>query len=188
MNYNDAIMRYSFADVYGEYLCHHGIKGQKWGIRRFQNPDGTLTVTGKQRYYKDDKTLNEEGHKALAKESKKLARYEKGADRGKQVRKFLGGSVVNLAAGLAGEAAVPALLNPATVVPAAAAYGVSKGIQIVGATKALSGFTKMGPLGHGHAVKKYERQIERMKNEFGETTVSSLIDQTLEKRKQPKKK
>lgn len=31
-------------------IYHHGIKGQKWGIRRFQNPDGTLTPEGKQRY------------------------------------------------------------------------------------------------------------------------------------------
>ena len=32
------------------YLAHHGIKGQKWGIRRFQNSDGTLTGAGKNRY------------------------------------------------------------------------------------------------------------------------------------------
>lgn len=30
-------------------LYHHGIKGQKWGVRRFQNPDGTLTAAGKKR-------------------------------------------------------------------------------------------------------------------------------------------
>lgn len=30
-------------------MAHHGIKGQKWGIRRFQNPDGTLTDLGKSR-------------------------------------------------------------------------------------------------------------------------------------------
>ena len=35
---------------YGTYLAHHGIKGQKWGVRRFQNPDGTLTAAGKERY------------------------------------------------------------------------------------------------------------------------------------------
>ena len=32
------------------YLEHHGIKGQKWGIRRFQNEDGSLTEAGKGRY------------------------------------------------------------------------------------------------------------------------------------------
>lgn len=32
------------------YLSHHGIKGQKWGIRRFQNEDGTLTEEGRKRY------------------------------------------------------------------------------------------------------------------------------------------
>lgn len=31
-------------------LCHFGIKGQKWGVRRYQNPDGTLTPAGKRRY------------------------------------------------------------------------------------------------------------------------------------------
>lgn len=33
-------------------LYHHGIKGQKWGVRRYQNEDGTLTSAGKQRYGK----------------------------------------------------------------------------------------------------------------------------------------
>lgn len=32
------------------YLAHHGIKGQKWGVRRYQNPDGTLTDEGRRRY------------------------------------------------------------------------------------------------------------------------------------------
>lgn len=33
-----------------DVLIHAGIKGQKWGVRRFQNEDGTLTVAGKERY------------------------------------------------------------------------------------------------------------------------------------------
>ena len=31
-------------------LYHHGIKGQRWGIRRYQNKDGTLTAEGRQHY------------------------------------------------------------------------------------------------------------------------------------------
>lgn len=31
------------------YLAHYGIKGMRWGIRRYQNPDGTLTAAGKAR-------------------------------------------------------------------------------------------------------------------------------------------
>ena len=31
------------------YLSHHGIKGMRWGIRRFQNRDGTLTAEGRKR-------------------------------------------------------------------------------------------------------------------------------------------
>lgn len=32
------------------YLAHHGIKGMKWGVRRFRNEDGSLTAQGKLRY------------------------------------------------------------------------------------------------------------------------------------------
>lgn len=37
------------------YLVHHGILGQKWGARRFQNPDGSLTSAGQKRYLKNYK-------------------------------------------------------------------------------------------------------------------------------------
>lgn len=46
-----------------EYLAHHGVKGQKWGVRRYQNADGSLTPEGKERYHKQ---INREARKAKA--------------------------------------------------------------------------------------------------------------------------
>jgi len=41
-----------FRVAYPNELYHHGIKGQKWGVRRYQRPDGELTEAGKKRYHK----------------------------------------------------------------------------------------------------------------------------------------
>lgn len=35
-------------------LYHHGILGQRWGVRRYQNRDGSLTPEGRKRYYNDN--------------------------------------------------------------------------------------------------------------------------------------
>ena len=51
-------------------LTHHGIKGQKWGVRRFQNEDGSLTPAGKRRYDDDDIVIKkgEEIHRVIPKD------------------------------------------------------------------------------------------------------------------------
>lgn len=56
-------------------LCHFGIKGQRWGIRRYQNPDGSLTPEGKKRYLNPDGSLNERGRKELGRQYLKDRKY-----------------------------------------------------------------------------------------------------------------
>lgn len=54
-----------------EYLIHHGIKGQRWGVRRFQNEDGSLTSEGAKRYqtakdeYQKSKKTYEQARKSV---------------------------------------------------------------------------------------------------------------------------
>lgn len=45
---------YIYTIEYGEGLKHWGVKGQRWGIRRYQNKDGSLTPAGKKRVQKLD--------------------------------------------------------------------------------------------------------------------------------------
>ena len=69
-----------------EYLAHHGTKGQRWGVRRFQNSDGSLTAAGKLRYSvgnggrsirkKVDPKSAEKLKKRQAKEAAKLERLK----------------------------------------------------------------------------------------------------------------
>ena len=73
-----------------EYLSHHGILGMKWGIRRYQNTDGTLTRAGKARYAKvaTDPHLQK-------KQTKSAIKYYKSLSKQAEVAASIGTSDVN---------------------------------------------------------------------------------------------
>ncbi len=58
------------------YLMHHGILGMKWGVRRYQNRDGTLTAAGKQKF-KDVKSSKKKQERDT---QRAIASYTKMAD------------------------------------------------------------------------------------------------------------
>ena len=67
-------------DSDAEELYHHGVKGMKWGVRRFQNKDGSMTDIGKKRYARDarEKEFNkyDESSGKYYKQSKKNGRSD----------------------------------------------------------------------------------------------------------------
>lgn len=54
-------------------LVHHGILGMKWGVRRYQNEDGSLTAAGKKRYGDDSPESKEKAQTGKSVDTKKVA-------------------------------------------------------------------------------------------------------------------
>lgn len=61
-------------------LYHHGIKGQHWGVRRFQNDDGTLTALGKVRYGRNS-PQRKQHEEVLARRKREAAEKEEAEKR-----------------------------------------------------------------------------------------------------------
>ena len=57
-------------------LKHHGIKGQRWGVRRYQNADGSLTPLGKKKYGTKENFEKQMAAKNFRKQSKKFSKME----------------------------------------------------------------------------------------------------------------
>lgn len=103
-------------------LKHYGILGMKWGVRRYVNQDGTLTPAGKQRYYKNEKTMADAPRKAVKKAT------------------VSGVSGVTSAAALStGVKTLPLSVKASIATAKGAAYVASKGGALIGGNAAING-------------------------------------------------
>ena len=93
----------------GDELYHHGIKGQKWGVRNYQNPDGSLTPEGRLRY----------GRGGLMSQNTK-ERVKQGAKIGAKIGTAVGTIGTGLVLG--GAATLGAAITPGIAVGVGATY------------------------------------------------------------------
>ena len=63
-------------EVYSNELFHHGILGQKWGVRRWQNEDGSLTPAGQKHYAKADQRWAKRNNDKIIKNTQKKVKRE----------------------------------------------------------------------------------------------------------------
>ena len=150
---------------YSAELYHHGIKGQKWGIRRYQNEDGTLTAAGKAKYgtkenfdrylankQRSKEKMREDRQKASIARGTKL--MDKNRSRGGEVARGIGKQAAIGLATKAGIAAVSVL--------AAKSYMSAPESAWKNTVLATAGMTALAGLGLGltiHNVGKTARNV-----------------------------
>ena len=125
-------------------LSHHGIKGQKWGVRRFQNKDGTLTAEGYQHW-----GLNPDGSKFKGKRNRKG---------------YSDATVSSFKKGVAGGAVAGAALGTA-----AGPLGTLIGMKVGAAAGGAVG-TAVGAIN----TRRMQKKIKNLLDENGKVYVSDL--------------
>ena len=110
-----------------DYLEHHGILGQKWGIRRFQNKDGSYTNAGKERRKKEEtgyqkykretsrKTVEKMSNKRLDQQIERMRKEQTYKELKKQQNLSKGQQFVDSVLGSAGKQAAKVVVTGAMV-------------------------------------------------------------------------
>ena len=138
-------------------VYHSGIKGQKWGIRRYQNPDGSLTDEGRKRYARNG--VFSENEKSKLKKGAAI-----GAGIGAVGAAASIGATVAIGLASGGALAVPAselAIKGAAAVVAYAANGAIKGATV-------------GSLIGGYQTQKAQKYLTSNKSTYNKVKVRDL--------------
>ena len=168
-------MWYIAQDTGTAYIAHHGILGQKWGIRRYQNKDGSLTPEGKARAMKG----HEEIEKVIRKgESKSANKRISSQIVGNAIKSSLAGG--GLAAGTAiGDSVIAPLLESAFVGSAVGPMGIAAGTLaggILGSTVGgaiRSAVRERGKMKANRIKRQYDNLAESMNEHYNKNNKSS---------------
>lgn len=183
-------------------LQHFGIKGQKWGIRRYQYENGSYTPEGIERYHPSRST-----NKLWQKQSAKLEKYDRNADAGYQMRRAeIEKSLAkkNAVKGLADIGAMvgnkvtqdfvmPKMHRSMLAIANPSAYKINKiastvntlglggagALRLASATahgiKAINASRKVSEIGHNKALAKRDAQYKKMLKMFEGTPYADLL-------------
>ena len=154
---------YQAAFLYRQvYISHHGIKGMHWGIRRFQNKDGSLTEEGKRRLG----LSNKDAYAEFEKEKKKIDDRATAIGIASLGAGYGGGTLGGLAAGVAAGSAI------GPVGALGAYFGVKYG--------AVLASTILAGLVGEHSIKK----IDDIRKSYGEDRIKKMEAQAEKKAKE----
>jgi len=147
---------------FNDELYHHGIIGQKWGIRRFQNEDGSLTPAGRNRY---SQLKKKDGTSVLARKSergaekafkKKYPSKELDAEHGKKM----------------------AALNSSNL-GKKMGYYVKKGViksDFLEGNPYITSMDKNEKIDAEKTYKKYQKEVSKILNETADKMVDELLE------------